>query len=146
MVITFYYIFSSSKALSPVVCVPTKRRLKRVKMKLKTQVLGSEAKEKFQVRNNRRSMAMVVAPLVEKLLPTSEVCGLNPVMEVLHTTLSNNFSCFLYTQLKLSIFSLNSSLRIELPLVTCWMYSSYCFYSRVCCDCPGRINLKYARD
>ena len=38
----------SSGALSPVACVPTKRRLKKVEMHLKTQVLGSNAREKFR--------------------------------------------------------------------------------------------------
>ena len=40
----------SSGALSPVACVPTKRRLKKVEMHLKSTVLGSRSREKVKFK------------------------------------------------------------------------------------------------
>jgi hypothetical protein len=70
--------FSSSKALSPVACVPTKRKLKRVKMRLKTQVLGSEAKEKFQVSRLERAIkifSVAKRPSLVRALQVREVAS-----------------------------------------------------------------------
>ncbi len=38
----------SNQALSPVACIPTKRKLKKVKMQIKTQYLGKDVREKFR--------------------------------------------------------------------------------------------------
>lgn len=38
----------SNEALSPVACVPTKLRYKKVKMQIKTQYLGHDAQERFR--------------------------------------------------------------------------------------------------
>jgi hypothetical protein len=71
----------SNQALSPVACVPTKRRLKKVKMHLKTQYLGHDVHEKFR----------------ELVLEEHEECGCQCLSVMpehcMEPSLFNNISC-----------------------------------------------------